>query len=386
MALFQSYSGGPHGASPIVLPEKKSPLGEIGDALGALGKIPEQMQQAQYKKMLTDLLIKAISTDPTITQNIPESTTMREDTTFSTENVPAYATDHQEQIGDFLTKTPASISRSMNPEYLDIMRKLEVSGVYKPTASSRRSQDRETPEAEALRAGMKETAIQKAKEPERDEARAARKAQTDLDREVKISNAGDVRRAGMERRDETERRNLATEAETQRYHTDSIRIRELGEETRALRLKMDTDKAIATGNQQKANTIYKLNEQLTRINNAIKSPPPEASGQTREWDMNDTNDVSVIRGYLQQENEIMDQLEALGTTFPYRRQLQEVEKNWLASIVNNLTGGSTTTHRIGTTTRSPTRTAPAQTPSRGTGNPLNTNETAEQRRNRLLGR
>lgn len=404
MALFQSYSGGPHGASPIVLPQQKSNLQDIGEALGALGRIPEQMQEAEYKQLLTQIMMKALTTDPYVEEKIPGDMRLDPTTSFGPlSSNPTMEQEHsnvfkpQTTIGDMMSRGPDKLVRKSNPTFEDIVRKLEVSGIYKPTG---RSRDLESPEEEARREGLKTKAKEEAEAPRRKADRDIVDQQRQEVTDVRISKQGDDRREALRRQDEIERRNEATEAETKRYHTDSIRIRDLAAETTALRAKIDADRAVTAGNQQRANELANLHRQLTAINNAIKSPPPEASGEQRQWDFNDPNDVSVVRGYLQQENQIMDQLEKMGTTFPYRRQLEEVEKNWLASIVNNLTGGSTTTHRIGTTVRSPTRAGPTaapipaptntppvqQEPTRGSGNPLNPNETPEQRRNRLLGR
>jgi hypothetical protein len=58
---FNSYAGGPHGLGPTVLPERKSILGDIGSMLNQVGQILAQMQQANIKYQLNNLLMNALT-------------------------------------------------------------------------------------------------------------------------------------------------------------------------------------------------------------------------------------------------------------------------------------------------------------------------------------
>ena len=67
---FNSYAGGPHGLGPVVLPERKSVLGDIGSMLNEVGKVPGNMQQANLKYQLNNLLLQALTQPQTKSETI----------------------------------------------------------------------------------------------------------------------------------------------------------------------------------------------------------------------------------------------------------------------------------------------------------------------------
>lgn len=69
---FENYRGGPHGGSPVVLPQKiNSTLGDVGQFANQIGQIPGEMQQADIKTQLNNLLLQVLGTPQTIKQTTP---------------------------------------------------------------------------------------------------------------------------------------------------------------------------------------------------------------------------------------------------------------------------------------------------------------------------
>lgn len=112
MAQFQSYGGGPHGGSPIVLPQRQGVLGDIGSLLSGIGQIPQQYQQgiasreaATLKSQLNNLLMKSLT--------LPREVPVQQD-------VP----DDSFSFGDVLSKP----EQQPNPEYVATQNRLRDVG------------------------------------------------------------------------------------------------------------------------------------------------------------------------------------------------------------------------------------------------------------------
>ena len=121
MAIFNSYSGGPHGMGAMQLPEKPGILGEIGKAMGAVGGIPAQMQQAQLKNALTDLLLQSLTTPQTIDQTVPGQITYNSGDAITSDPEGG-------SFGEIFTESPSKTVKGPNPKYTDVMNRLESVG------------------------------------------------------------------------------------------------------------------------------------------------------------------------------------------------------------------------------------------------------------------
>lgn len=135
---FQSYTGGPHGERPVVMPNvRPSFLGEIGSMLNQIGQIPAEMQQATLKKQLNDLLISSLSTPQTIqkTTNTPDTLVPKEDTTLqpigeSGQSLVGMMPATPESVGDLFTRQPGQpVTKTVtNPAFQDITDRMQAIG------------------------------------------------------------------------------------------------------------------------------------------------------------------------------------------------------------------------------------------------------------------
>jgi hypothetical protein len=136
MAIFQSYGGGAHGASPVVLnTTKPSMLGEIGSFLNQMGQIPAEMQQAMLKKQLNDLLLKSLSTPQTMQKQVqgPDQLVPKEGTTIEPlgdQSLVGMMPATEQSIGDLFSQQPGAMTTKdvANPEFTDVMSRLEKVG------------------------------------------------------------------------------------------------------------------------------------------------------------------------------------------------------------------------------------------------------------------
>lgn len=328
---------------PVVLDEKKHWTSDLGGLLSAVGVIPGQMQEAKLKQQLNDMMLQILATNPTITETTPASTDLKPGVTleeidvnnpptgFSVFNTP-------ESYGNIFTETPEKTVTKANPKFTDIARKLEVLGVYKPTAAG--GTRYETPAEEAYRAGLKEQAIQLAKAPERAEARTSREEQAEearISRE-RIAEENRLSREQMARDANALRQEIAADrANNARASAESLAAhRELLGEIARRNADTAAAEAARRGEQDKSNRIKNLQEQLTVVQNQLKTPPATTGGRKREWNMSDKTHVDAIKGYVQQHNALVDQLANEGVIIPDRKELVEVERNaiakWLAPV------------------------------------------------------
>lgn len=373
---FQSYGGGPHGGGPIVLPRQAHPVAEIGNIFDALGNIPMQMQQAKLRQGLNELFLKALSTPSSISKVIPGATIYGDSTP------PDLGTTGPISLGDVMSREPDQIISETNPEFADIAKKLEIMGYYRPTSS--RGDRYETPEEEARRAGLKEEAVQRAKAPEREIAREAITSSREADRELRRTQGEEnreLRREEIRARQELDRQR-AEDLKESREQANAIRqLTAQAAITNAQTRRMELEQQ---GEKKKADEITRLQARLTDVQNQIKNPPPTSGGDPREWNYSDPKDKSTIRGYIQQENTIMDQLEKHGVMFPERRKLMEVENGFLRNLLNYETTSKIVPIRKESTSSAVGGTPPTNQQPTKPQQPTKT-ETLEERRRRLLG-
>ena len=135
---FNSYAGGPHGGQPVVI-NRVAPglLGSLGEMFNQIGQIPAEMQQAELKARLNDLLIKSLSTPQTIQQTTPgqDILTPKEGTTLqpleeSGQSLVGMQPATPQSIGDLFTKetTPSTTKTVPNPDYQAITSRMEKIG------------------------------------------------------------------------------------------------------------------------------------------------------------------------------------------------------------------------------------------------------------------
>lgn len=129
---FQSYSGGPHGGSPVAFNSiKPSMLGQLGELFAGLGKIPAAYQDAQIQSALNQLKLQALTQPQTIQQNVPGVSTPTEGTSFDNwdpNQSILTPPDQQKSLGDLFTKTPDTTKQVSNPAYTNSVDRLSQVG------------------------------------------------------------------------------------------------------------------------------------------------------------------------------------------------------------------------------------------------------------------
>lgn len=131
---FSSFSGGPHGLGPVVLPRQEHWLGQLGDVLSSAGNIPNQVSQMQQRHQLNQLLMQALTQPRSISQTQPGmDVPVNQLEEVDLNNPPVgFSTMAPGSVSDAFTRTPDTVKQVPNPEYEDVIGRLQdVGPAYK---------------------------------------------------------------------------------------------------------------------------------------------------------------------------------------------------------------------------------------------------------------